>query len=146
MKIKFLILFHLIGACVWVGGHLVLALSVLPKALKEGDPNVIRDFEEQLERMGIPALILQTLTGLWIAAIYVGVGNWFSFDNEMTARISVKLTLLIITILLAVHTRFFIIPKLSEENLSFLALHIIAITIVALALLFTGLKFRLNFI
>lgn len=146
MEIKLLILFHVIGACVWVGGHLVLALSVLPKALKEKNPEVVRVFEEGFERIGIPALVLQVVTGLWMAAIYVPVNEWFSFDNVMSNHIAVKLILLLVTILLAIHARFFIIPKLNADNLSSLGLHISAITLVALSLLFTGLNFRLNII
>jgi putative copper export protein len=146
MEIKILILFHVLGACVWVGGHLVLALSVLPKALREEDPDVVRVFEERFERIGIPALLVQVITGLRLAWIYVDVSDWFSFDNVMNTHISIKLSLLIVTILLALHARFFIIPKLNKKNLSFLALHIIAITLIALALLFTGLNFRLNII
>lgn len=144
MEIKLLILFHVLGACIWVGGHLVLALSVLPKALKEKDPDVVRIFEERFERVGIPALILQTITGLRLAAIYVDVKDWFSFSNVMYAHISVKLILLISTVILALHARLFIIPKLNRDNLSFLALHIIVITIIAVALMFTGLNFRLD--
>jgi uncharacterized membrane protein len=146
MEIKLLILFHVLGACVWVGGHLVLALSVLPKALKEKNPEVVRIFEERFERIGIPALLVQVITGLRMAGIYVNVSDWFSFNNVMNVHISIKLILLIITILLAIHARFFIIPKLNAKNLSLLGLHIIAITLVALALLFTGLNFRLDMI
>lgn len=146
MEIKLLILFHVLGACVWVGGHLVLAISVLPKALKEKDPEVIRIFEERFERIGIPALLIQLITGLRLAGIYIDVSDWFSFDNVMTSHISIKLILLIITILLAVHARLFIIPQLNRENMSLLALHIIAITLIAVALLFTGLNFRLDIV
>ena len=146
MEIKLLILFHVLGACVWVGGHLVLGLSVLPKALKEKNPATVLIFEERFERIGIPALLIQTITGLRLAGIYVDVSDWFSFNNVMNVHISIKLILLIATILLAVHARLVIIPKLNKDNLSLLALHIIAITIVALALLFTGLNFRLDII
>lgn len=136
----------MLGACIWVGGHLILCLSILPQALKEKDPEIIRAFEKRYERVGIPALCVQAITGLRLAAIYVGVDGWFSFNNVMTVHISLKLILLILTILLAIHARFFIIPKLSVETLSALAMHIVVITILALALLFTGLNFRLDFI
>lgn len=146
MEIKLLILFHVIGACIWVGGHLVLALSVLPKALREKNPEVVRIFEDSFERIGIPALVLQVVTGLWMAAIYVPVKEWFSFDNVMSNHIAVKLILILATVLLAVHARFYIIPKLNVDNLSSLGFHIAAITLVAVALLFTGLNFRLNIV
>jgi uncharacterized membrane protein len=146
MEIKLLILFHVIGACVWVGGHLVLALSVLPKALKEKNPVLVQMFEERFERIGIPALLLQVVTGLWMASIYVPVKEWFSFNNVMSNHIGTKLILVSVTLLLAIHARFFIIPKLRVDTLSLLALHIWIITLLALALLFTGLNFRLDII
>lgn len=146
MLVKILILLHVIGACVWVGGHLVLALSVLPKALREKNPEPVRSFEERFERAGIPALFTQIITGIWIANLYVGFRNFFGFENVMYSHVSLKLILLIATLLLAIHARLFIIPKLNADNLSFLALHIVIITLVSLAMLFVGLNFRLNIV
>ncbi|MEC7730094.1 MAG: hypothetical protein VX497_02305 [Candidatus Neomarinimicrobiota bacterium] len=31
---------HIIAAAIWTGGHLVLAIGFLPKALKDQDPGV----------------------------------------------------------------------------------------------------------
>lgn len=146
MGLKYLIVLHVLGACVWVGGHLVLAISVLPKALKKKDPNIVRIFEEHYERVGIPALILQVITGLIITSIYFPISEWFSFSDRYHIQIGIKLILLSITFILAIHARIFIIPKLNSENLTSLAWHIVAITSVAVAMLFTGLNFRLAII
>lgn len=146
MELKILILLHLLGACVWVGGHLVLALSVLPKALKEKNPDVVRAFEERFERIGIPSLLLQIITGLRMAGIYLNASEWFSFSSRMNSHIGIKLLLLIATLLLAIHARFFIIPKLNANNLPSLAWHIAAVTLIAILLLFTGVNFRLNIV
>lgn len=35
-----LLFLHLLGAAIWVGGHLVLALGILPGALRRRDPQV----------------------------------------------------------------------------------------------------------
>lgn len=146
MGLKYLIVLHVLGACVWVGGHLVLALSVLPKALKKKNPDIVREFEEHYERVGIPALLLQVITGLMIAVIYMPVSEWFTFQDRAHIHIGLKLILLFITFLLAVHARLFIIPKLSRNNLASLGWHIVAITTVAVAMLFVGLNFRLAII
>ena len=34
--------YRLLAAAVWVGGHLVLSISVLPRALRTRDPGIIR--------------------------------------------------------------------------------------------------------
>lgn len=146
MLLKILILFHVIGACVWVGGHLVLLLSILPKALREKDPEVIRNFEERYEQIGIPSLFVQVITGLWMASEYFPINEWFSFSDRWHTHIGVKLIFLSITLILAIHARFFIIPKLTEKNLLLLGFHIILMTMLAIALLFTGVNFRLGII
>jgi len=35
MTFKILVLLHILSATIWTGGHLVLAIIVLPKALKK---------------------------------------------------------------------------------------------------------------
>jgi len=42
MTYRLLVALHLLGAAVWVGGHLVLSISVLPRALRARDPGIIR--------------------------------------------------------------------------------------------------------
>lgn len=64
MTYRLLVALHLLGAAVWVGGHLVLSISVLPRALRARDPGIIREFESGFERLGIPALLVQVVTGL----------------------------------------------------------------------------------
>lgn len=58
MLLKILILFHTIGATIWTGGHLILAVTLLPKALKNRDPDIIHRFEEHFEGFGLVALLL----------------------------------------------------------------------------------------
>lgn len=58
---------HVMGATIWTGGHLVLALTVLPHALRARDPKLLHDFEEGFEKLAIPALLLQVVTGVWMA-------------------------------------------------------------------------------
>ena len=44
MIIPFIILFHIIAAAIWTGGHLVLVIEFLPKVLKNQDPGIIDFF------------------------------------------------------------------------------------------------------
>ena len=52
-----ILLFHILAATIWTGGHLVLCLRILPKALKTRSVDAIREFEASYEVIGIPALI-----------------------------------------------------------------------------------------
>ncbi len=67
---------HLLGAAVWTGGHLVLALGVLPGALRARDPARLIAFERIYERIGIPALIVQVASGLWLAVRLLPPSHW----------------------------------------------------------------------
>ena len=137
--LRAIVILHLLGASVWVGGHLVLLLSVLPLALKRKDAGVVLQFEERYERVGIPALLLQLLTGLWLANRFVpGILPAFSFRDPLRAVIATKLLLLLATVITGVHARLRIIPKLTNARLPLLAAHIVLITSLAIALLVLG--------
>lgn len=138
-----LLLLHVLAATVWTGGHLVLALTVLPRVLKEKAPRELLRFESAYERIGIPALVIQVVTGLWMAYRMVpDVGQWFAFQNPLSRLIGFKLILLTITIAFAIDARLRIIPKLSEQNLTALAWHIIPVTLVSVLFVVVGVSFR----
>lgn len=143
---KWLVLLHVLGASVWLGGHLVLSIGFLPRALARKDISIITHFEQHYEQVGIPALLLQVVTGLWMATIYVPFSEWLSLATPHHRLLWVKLGLLLATIGLAVHARFFLIPRFSLARLPVLALHILLVTVFALALLVAGLSFRFNYV
>ena len=138
----FLVL-HLLGAAIWVGGHLVLSMAVLPRALRTRNPSIILEFESGYERIGIPALLVQVVTGLWLAHHWVpDVASWFSADTLQTQLILVKLALLAATVALGAHARLRIIPGLDTENLPLLAWHVVTVTLFGVAFLVVGVAFR----
>lgn len=139
---KWLVLAHVLGASVWVGGHLILSIGFVPLALRLKDVSIITAFERSFERIGIPALVMQIITGLWMATLYIPVGQWFSLASVHHQYLWIKISLVVATLLLAVHARFFIIPRLSAQNLSIMAFHIVLVTVLAVGLLLTGLSFR----
>ena len=145
MLLPWLVLLHVLGATVWVGGHLVLAVTILPKALKEKSVRGIQVFEQHFERIGIPALLLQVITGIWMAMLFVPFNDWLSLASAHHRLLWIKLTLLLATIGLAIHARFFIVPRLTPERLPSLAFHIVLVTVLAVSFVLTGLSFRFNF-
>ena len=137
-----LLTLHILGACVWTGGHLVLATTVLPRALALRDSRILRAFEEPFERIGIPALIVQVLTGVWLASQFAPISRWLAFGNALETRIGVKLILLGVTVALAVHARLRLIPRIDGSNLRMLAAHIVVVTALAVALVVVGASFQ----
>jgi len=134
---------HLVGAAVWAGGHLVLATVVLPRALRHRDVGAIREFESGYERIGLPALVVQVVTGLWLAHRYLPDPRaWFSFATPLQGSIALKLLLLAGTAVLGLDARLRLIPRLDARRLPSLAAHIWAVTLLALGFLVVGAGFR----
>ena len=140
-----LLVLHLIGSSVWVGGHLILATVILPRSLRLRDPESLHQFESRYEKVGIPALLLQILSGIWLAYFYVGnLFDVFDFSDAQHTLIALKLILLGATIVIAAHARLRLIGKLREENMVYLAWHIFTITLLAVAMLFLGAGIRVG--
>ena len=139
----FLLLIHILAATVWTGGHIVLSTVVLPRVLKERSPEELLRFESVYEKIGMPALILQVLTGLMLAYRLVpDIGQWFDFSHPVSHAIVSKLALLGLTIALALDAKLRVIPKLSKDNLIDMALHIITVTVLSILFVVVGVSFR----
>ena len=135
---------HILGAAVWAGGHLVLAVTILPGALRERRAAAVSEFEQRFERVGLPALGVQVVTGIWLAERLLGApGNWFAGD-ALARTVQVKLGLLALTLALAVHARFRVIPKLADDTLPTLAWHIRIVTLAAVLCVLAGASIRLG--
>tara|TARA_R110000868_G_scaffold342194_2_gene603003 strand:+ start:14327 stop:14761 length:435 start_codon:yes stop_codon:yes gene_type:complete len=139
MILKLVIFLHIICATIWTGGHLILALGFLPKALAKKDFTIIEQFESKFERIGIPALLLLVVSGIYMAIVYTTNFFVFDFTDHYNRHIYIKFILLFCTIALAVHARFFLIPK---RNLKSLSSHIILVTLFSIAFVFVGFSAR----
>ena len=140
-----LVILHALAATVWTGGHLVLDLGVLPRALRARSAAQIRNFEETFEPLGLTALALQVVTGLGMGWIYLpGFQGLFNPANPIGLLVGVKLLLLLATAALALHARLQLIPNLTDDNLQGLAWHIRAITALAIAFVVVGALIRLG--
>ena len=103
-------------------------------------------FESSFERIGIPALFLQVITGFYLVHYYASdVSQWQNLDLHIGRVFMVKLSCLLVIILLAAHVRFRVIPNLDKDNLRYLAVHIIAVTIVSVVFVIAGLNFRTGY-
>ncbi|MDO4224468.1 MAG: copper resistance protein CopD [Bergeyella zoohelcum] len=139
MSHHLLLVLHLLGAAIWVGGHLVLAIGILPEVLRKKDPQILLRFEKKYEPIGMPALLVMVITGVLMAYKYgQGISTWFHFSNPLETVISLKLSLLITTILFAMSAQFLVIPKLSPKTLPLMAFHIISVTTIGVLMLILG--------
>ncbi len=139
------VIIHVLSATVWTGGHIVLATTILPKVLKTNDVDKLLDFEMGYEKVGMPALIIQIITGLYLAYSYLpDITKWFSFSDHFSIHIGIKLILLFSTFALALNAKFRLIPKLKEgNNLKIFTGHIVAVTVISVLFVITGLSFEM---
>lgn len=138
-----LLTLHILGAAVWTGGHLVLALAILPGVLRERSVSALLAFESRFERIGIPALIVQVATGLWLASYWLASpSEALTGATAAGTLVGLKLLLLLTTAAFAVHARLRLIPRLTPETLPALAWHIVPVTILSVLFVIVGVGFR----
>ncbi len=139
-----LILFlHLLGACVWTGGHLLLAIAILPKALRARDPTRVLAFEASYERLGMSALAVQVASGLWLAhTLQPDLAGWLQPAAPQAKLIVLKLGLLLLTALVALDARLRILPRLDARTLPQMAVRIVAVTVLSVLFVLAGASFR----
>ena len=138
------LLLHVLGATVWTGGYLILACTVLPRVLREQDVDGLLKFESAYERIGMPALLVQVITGFWMAMqLQPDHGQWLAFGDPVTRLIGIKLILLLLTALLALDARFRVIPRLHQPGkLTDMAWHIVPVTLIGIGFVVTGVSLR----
>ncbi|MGP1501752.1 copper resistance protein CopD [Bergeyella cardium] len=137
-----LLIIHLIAATIWVGGHLVLAIGYMPRALKYKDFSYIGNFEKKYEPIGMPSLLLLVITGISMAYDYdAGLKSWFSFSNSIETVVSLKLSCLLLSVCFAISAQTRVLPKLRKGNLSKLpemAVHITSVTLLGVTMVILG--------
>jgi putative copper export protein len=138
-----LLLLHILAATIWTGGHIVLSVVVLPKVLRENSPEQLLSFESVYEKIGMPALLVQIITGLMLAhRMEPQIDQWFNMANPVSHTIAAKLALILLTLGFAANARFRVVPVLSENNLKVMAWHIVATTVFSILLVVAGVSFR----
>lgn len=140
---KYVLVIHILAATVWTGGHLVLALAFLPRILREGSVEGLQAFESSYEKWGMSALIIQVLSGLWLAWFRLpDVAAWFAADSFIARLILLKLVLLGLTLAVAVDARLRIIPNLSVQTLPAMGQRVRLVTLLGVAFVVVGTTFR----
>ncbi|MEI6894983.1 MAG: CopD family protein [Colwellia sp.] len=138
-----LLLLHILAATIWTGGHIVLSVVVLPKVLRDRSPEALLSFESVYEKIGMPALIIQVITGLMLAYRMVpDFSQWFDISNPVSQAIMAKLALLTLTLGFAIDARLRVIPNLSPSTLKVMAWRIIPVTIFSIMFVIVGVSFR----
>lgn len=136
---QLLIFVHLLGAAIWTGGHLVLVLVVLPRARSAGDARVVQEFEAGYERLAMPALVAQVVTGAWLAVrSKPDAVAWSDVLTFPVSHVGLKLVLLAGILVLAVHAKRRVLPRLEAGDLGVYGGHAWAVTALSVGLVAVG--------
>ncbi|MGL5111581.1 MAG: CopD family protein [Flavobacterium sp.] len=141
MNHHLLLIVHLTSAAIWVGGHLLLVFGYLRQALQEKNQTIILNFEKKFEPIGMTALATLIVSGILLAYKYgVTFEYWFQFKTPIEKVVSLKLSLLFLTLLFALSAQFRVLPKLKNDakQLPEMAFHILAVTSIGVIMLILG--------
>lgn len=138
-----LLLLHILAATIWTGGHIVLSIVVLPNVLRQRSPEALLAFESVYEKIAMPSLIVQVVTGIMLAhRMLPSLTEWFNTSNPLSYPILAKLGLLALTVCFAMHARLRVIPNLSPDTLKIIAWHIVPVTFFSVLFVVVGVSFR----
>jgi putative copper export protein len=137
----FVLLLHILAASVWAGGHLFLALRVLPEVLRRRSAALL-DFERRYEPLGMSALAIQVVSGLWLASRLVPPSMWLDPDVPASRMLMVKFGSLAVTVAFALDARFRVLPRLRDATVGSMVPHISAVTVLSVLFVFAGVGIR----
>jgi putative copper export protein len=139
---RYVLLLHIVSATVWTGGHLVLALRILPGVLSRRSASMLLDFERRYEPLGMSALVVQVISGTWLASRLVPFSLWLSLGNPTSRMVVMKLACLALTIAFALDARLRVLPRLRDDNVHTMVPHITAVTVLSVLFVVAGVGFR----
>lgn len=144
---QLILILHLVGASIWFGGHLYLLVRLMPNFIHHNNVAGFLKFEKSYEPLGMAALLVQLVTGLYMMNDIVPAHLWGEPMGFLTGLIHSKLTWLVLTLITALHARFRIVTKLqqgiyTDSTLRVMGIHVALICLWGLALVVTGVLFR----
>lgn len=135
LPMKTLITLHIIGAAALAGGHLIFALGILPRALRAKDTEMLLSYQKAFTPVGHTALLIQIVTGLWLAMPY------FTDRTPATMLVEIKILLLVLILGITIHAKVRVAKRLPDSMGAF-AGHVVANAVLATALLILGSALR----
>ncbi len=141
MNHQLLLIIHLLCATIWVGGHLYVAIIIIPSVLKTRDATKMLNFEKSFEPLGMPSLLLLIVTGIWMMYQFgVHLGDLFAFSTPIETTLSLKVIFLLSTVALAISAQTWVLPSVrkSPRRIPIMAIHVILVALLGVALLTVG--------
>jgi uncharacterized membrane protein len=144
MEFQILVLLHVILAILIIGPAWVGSFFIMPWALRTGDTSIVAGYFRPFYKTSHILLTLQFLIGFRLGMIYLPIGDWFSFSSSISLSVVLKLALWILFFgwMIAGKRRGF--TDAEKVNLPSAQQFFIILSILGVALVVTGLNFRLG--
>jgi len=143
MLYKLIVMVHILGAALWIGGRGVLVGVVIPRVKRTGDVEHLKDFEKGIGRIGLAALAVQLVTGLWLVDHWLGgLGALLRPTNPIAHMALTKLALLVALVGLAGYAHHRMLPRLEPGRLGLFAMHAWVTAALSVILLVLGVGIR----
>ncbi len=144
MEFQILVLLHVILAILIIGPTWVGALIVSPMSRSTGEPSILANYFRLFYKTSHLLLTLQFLVGFRLAMIFLPIGEWFTFSTSISISVILKLALWILFFgwIIIGKRKGFADPE--KINLASAHQFFIILSILSLALIVTGLDFRLG--
>jgi putative copper export protein len=143
MGYKILVMAHILGAALWIGGRAVLVGVVIPRAKRTGDIERLQEFEKGIGRIGLAALVVQLVTGLWLTTHWLGgLGALLRPTNPIAHMALTKIALLVALVGLAGYAHHRMLPRLEPRGLGAFTVHAWVVATLSVLLLVLGVGIR----
>ncbi len=116
---------------------------MIPKAKKAGDIGIIKGYLAGVGQMGVHALAVQLITGLWLATPqFKGISAAFHMKDVFMTHVAAKIVIMIVITVLVIVMRRKIAPKLSMETLGGFTATVGIITVLGIFMVALGVGLR----
>jgi len=143
MLYKLIVMVHILGASLWIGGRGVLVGVVIPRSMRTGDVERLKDFEKGIGRIGLASLVVQLVTGLWLVDHWLGgIGALLRPTNPIAHMALTKIALLVALVGLAGDAHHRMLPRLEPGRLRAFAVHAWVTATLSVVLVVLGVGIR----
>lgn len=144
---QILLIVHIIAASIWVGVHLYLFVRLMPRFVRNQDVAAFLQFEKSYEPLGLLALAVQVITGVYMLNAMVPMSQWLAPLGQLGGLIYAKLFWLLLTIITALHARLRVVARFEKgvhdaKTMRLMMVHVGLICLWAIAFVVTGVAFR----
>lgn len=144
MEYQVLVLLHVILAILIIGPAWIGSMIIIPWAFQTGRISVISSFYRRFYKTSHAIMAFQLLIGFRLAMIFLPMDEWFTFSTSISLSIILKLLLWIVFFGWLIVGKRKGLSNPEKVTLPVAKQFFLILSILGLAMIVTGLNFRLD--